>query len=118
MGTITSASISKTVYKVLVWHVYQVWCFFMKMHNRFDMPLHYKEQANNSCYIALAYLQLSVWLKLARVTGSVCNMMTCTAIFYETAWTVVVFLLDMHVAQEQHYVGGIFVMEEVFAKAL
>ena len=25
-------------------------------------------------------------------------------------------LLDMHVAQEQHYVGGIFAMEEVFAK--
>ena len=25
-------------------------------------------------------------------------------------------LLDMHVAQEQHYVGGIFAMEEFFAK--
>ena len=25
-------------------------------------------------------------------------------------------LLDMHVAQEQHYVGGIFAMEEVLQK--
>ena len=27
-------------------------------------------------------------------------------------------LLDMHVAQEQYYVGGIFAMEEVLQKAL